>query len=73
MSFLNKLKIKKILKQAFKSADDPIWWVFYRSQNTDGTVKVYASTEKEAKEKANFMISDILKGQDFEITGTAVI
>ena len=73
MSFLNKLKIKKILKQAFKSADDPIWWVSYRSQNTDGTVKVYASTEKEAKEKANFMISDILKGQDFEITGTAAI
>lgn len=73
MSFLNNLKIRKILKQAFKSADDPIWWVFYRSQSTDGTVKVYATTEKEAKEKANFMISDILKGQDFEITGTAVI
>lgn len=32
MSFLEKLKIKKILKQAFKSADDPIWWVFYRSK-----------------------------------------
>lgn len=73
MSFLEKLKIKKILKQAFKSADDPIWWVFYRSQSTDGVVKVYASTEKEAKEKANFIISDGLKGQDFEITRTAVI
>lgn len=63
----------KLLKEAFKRAGDPIWWIFYRTDTSDGTVKVYASTENEAKEKANFLISDITKGQDFEITGTAVI
>lgn len=68
-----KTRKNKLLKGAFKKAGDPIWWVFYRTDTTDGTVKVYASTENEAKDKANLLISDIIKGQNFEITGTAVI
>ncbi len=71
--FMEARKKKKLLNNAFKKAGDPIWWVFYRTTDSDGTVKVYASTENEAKDKANFLISDIVHGQDFEITGTAVI
>lgn len=63
----------KLLKEAFKQAGTPLWFVFYESNDENGSAKVYASTEHEAREKANFMISDILQGRDFVITGTAAI
>lgn len=73
MNFLSKIRKNRLLGNAFKSAGDPMWWVFYSSSDTDGSVRVYASTENEAKEKAKFMISDILRGCEFVITGTAAI
>ena len=63
----------KLLKEAFKKAETPLWFVFYESDDANGTVKVYASSDSEAREKANYMISDILLGKDFVITGTAAI
>lgn len=73
----NRLKEKnrknKLLKEAFKQAGTPMWFVFYESNDENGTVKVYASTDGEAREKAKYMISDILLGRDFVITGTAAI
>lgn len=63
----------KLLKEAFKKAGTPMWFVFYETNGENGSVKVYASTDHEAREKANFMISDILQGKDFIITGTAAI
>lgn len=73
----NRLKEKnrknKLLKEAFKQAGTPMWFVFYESNDENGTVKVYASTDSEAREKAKYMISDILLGRDFVITGTAAI
>lgn len=73
----NRLKEKnrknKLLKEAFKQAGTPMWFVFYESNDENGTVKVYASTDNEAREKAKYMISDILLGRDFVITGTAAI
>lgn len=73
----NRLKEKnrknKLLKEAFKQAGTPMWFVFYESNDENGSVKVYASTDNEAREKAKYMISDILLGRDFVITGTAAI
>lgn len=63
----------KILRNAFKKADEPLWFVYYESNDDSGSVKVYASSEHEAREKANFMISDILRGKAFIISGTAAI
>nr|DAJ94284.1 MAG TPA: hypothetical protein [Caudoviricetes sp.] len=68
-----KMKKNKILRNAFKKADEPIWFVYYESNSSDGTVKVFASSEREARDKAAFLISDIVNGADFVITGTAVI
>lgn len=63
----------KLLKEAFKQAGTPMWFVFYESNDDSGSVKVYASSDHEAREKANFMISDILRGKAFIISGTAAI
>ena len=67
------MKKNKILRSAFKKADEPIWFVYYESNDKDGTVKVSASSEREARDRAAFLISDIVNGADFVITGTAVI
>lgn len=63
----------KLLKNAIKKADATLWFVFYESENDSGSIKVYANSDSEAREKANYMISDILAGRNFVITGTAVI
>lgn len=68
-----KWKKNKILNSAFKKADEPIWFVYYESNDNSGTVKVSAATEREARDKAAFLISDIVNGADFVISGTAVI
>lgn len=66
-------KKKKILCKAFKKAEEPLWFVFYESENDSGSIKVYANSDSEAREKANYMISDILAGRNFVIVGTAAI
>ena len=63
----------KILRNALKKADEPLWFVYYESNDTNGSVKVFANTEAQAREKAAFIISDILGGDSFVITGTAAI
>lgn len=66
-------KKNKFLSKAFKKVEEPLWFVFYESDNDSGSIKVYANSDSEAREKANYMISDILVGRNFVITGTAAI
>lgn len=68
-----KWRKNKILNSAFKKANEPVWFVYYESNSKDGTVKVSANSEREAREKAAFLISDIVNGNAFVITGTAAI
>ena len=70
---MEKNRKNKLLREAFKKANNPMWFVFYESNGESGAVKVYANSDSEAREKANYMISDILVGNDFVITGTAAI
>lgn len=66
-------KKNKFLSKALKKAEEPLWFVFYEYDNDNGSIKVYANSDSEAREKANYMISDILVGRNFVITGTAAI
>lgn len=62
-----------MLNQAFRKANEPIWWVFYETPyELNNTVQVNARTEAEAKLKAYDKIwgSGI---EEFKITRTAVI
>ena len=68
-----KWKKNKILRNAVKQASEPVWFVYYESNDTNGSVKVFANTEAQARERAAFIISDILHGDSFVISGTAVI
>lgn len=68
-----KWKKNKILSKAFKKASEPVWFVYYESNGESGMVKVYAPKESEAREKASYIISDILHGNPFVVTGTAAI
>lgn len=68
-----KLRKKRILKQAFKKAGEPIWWVFYETPyEANNTVKVAAPTEAEAKLKAYEKIWESGESE-FHIKGTAAI
>ena len=69
----SKMKKNKILRNAVKQASEPIWFVYYESNDSNGSVKVFANTEAQARDKASFVISDILNGDSFVITGTAAI
>lgn len=70
---LQKWKKNKILRNAVKQASEPVWFVYYESNNANGSVKVFANTEAQARERAAFIISDILNGDSFIISGTAAI
>lgn len=68
-----KLRKKKLLEQAFKKADEPIWWVFYETPyETNNTVQVMAKTEQDAKLKAYEKIWNSGE-KEFHITRTAAI
>ena len=72
MSFLSKIRKNKLLKNALKKANDPIWFVEYETQDDKGQVNVFASNYKEAINRA----SDILLykcDSSFKITGAACI
>lgn len=68
-----KWKKNKILRNAVKKASEPVWFVYYESNDKNGSVKVFANTEAQARERAAFIISDILNGDYFIISGTAAI
>ena len=40
MNFLSKIRKNKLLKNAFKRANDPIWFVEYETQDDKGQVDV---------------------------------
>lgn len=56
MNFLSKIRKNKLLKNAFKSADDPIWFVEYETQDDKGQVNVYAKSHREAVKAADNII-----------------
>ena len=56
MNFLKKIKCNRLLKQAFKRADDPIWFVEYETQDDKGQVNVYAKSHREAVKAADNII-----------------
>ena len=68
-----KRKTNKLLRTAVKQASEPVWFVYYESNDKNGSVKVFANTEAQARERAAFIISDILNGDSFVISGTAAI
>lgn len=70
--WLEKRKKRKLLNKACKTAEDPVWFVFYESNGESGTVEVFANKESVARELAKPMIEEIVQGT-FTITGTAAI
>lgn len=61
------------MKQAFKKANEPYWFVYYETNDGKcGEVRVFANTEANAREKAHEIIKQTIC-DSFVITGTSVI
>lgn len=73
MSFLNKIRKNKLLKQAFKSANDPIWFVEYETQDDKGQVKVYAKSHREAVKAADNIIRIQNGDKPYKIINTSCV
>ncbi len=56
MGFLKKLKSKWLIKRAFESASEPVWFVQYETQDGEGVVNVYANSYKSALKNADSII-----------------
>ena len=62
---------KKTLNKAIKEASDTIFYVEYESCNSICTLQVLADTAKEAKKKANKMLSKMCL--DYEIKNISAV
>ena len=73
MNFLKKIKCNKLLKQAFKSANDPIGFVEYETQDDKGQVKVYAKSHREAVKAADNIIRIQNGDKPYKIINTSCV
>lgn len=56
MGLLSRLKNKRLLSEALKNANQPMWYVEYETQDGDGLVNVYANSYKSAIKNADSII-----------------
>lgn len=56
MRLFSKIRNHRALKNAFKSASEPIWCVEYETQDGEGLVNVYANSYKSALKNADNII-----------------
>lgn len=56
MSFFSKIRNRRKLKNAFNSANEPMWYVEYETQDWEGMVNVYANSYKSAIKNADSII-----------------
>ena len=73
MSFLSKIRKNKLLKNAFKSANDPIWFVEYETQDDKGQVNVYAKSHREAVKAADNIIMIQNGDKPYKIINTSCV
>lgn len=73
MNFLNKIRKNKLLRNAFKSADDPIWFVEYETKDDKGQVNVYAKSHREAVKAADNIIRIQNENKPYSIINVSAI
>ena len=73
MNFLSKIRKNKLLKNAFKSANDPIWFVEYETQDDKGQVNVYAKSHSEAVKAADNIIRIQNGDKPYKIINTSCV
>ena len=69
-----KSKKNKVLKQAFRKAEDPMWFIEYvLVDDTCGQLNVFADSYKKAKSKAASILNNLYPNQYWKITNISVI
>lgn len=63
MGIFRKRKQKKILAKAIKESTGATYWIKYQATDGEGTINVYASDSKEAKERAIDILNKKLRGK----------
>lgn len=56
MKLFSKIRKHRTLKNAVKSANEPVWFIQYETQDGEGMVNVYANSHKSALKNADSII-----------------
>lgn len=73
MKLLQKLKAKRKLNEALKSANEPLWYIEYETQYDEGQATVYASSYNEAVRNADSIIRLNNGNKPYSIKSVSVI